>query len=68
VFVDAGTKSSRCCSLSCLRHIFLPMWIIRGGALSNLGIPCIVSADISNLPAYELNPGTLATVQVTSAL
>ncbi|PPS13339.1 hypothetical protein GOBAR_AA07242 [Gossypium barbadense] len=32
-------------------HLYFPCGIIRG-ALSNLGIPCAVSADISNLPAY----------------
>ncbi|GAV82202.1 TRAPP domain-containing protein [Cephalotus follicularis] len=30
-------------------HLYFPCGIIRG-ALSNLGIPCAVSADISNLP------------------
>lgn len=34
-------------------HLYFPCGIIRG-ALSNLGIPCAVSADISNLPACEL--------------
>ncbi|KAH0680076.1 hypothetical protein KY285_021083 [Solanum tuberosum] len=33
-------------------HLYFPCGIIRG-ALSNLGIPCAVSADISNLPAYK---------------
>ncbi|KAK2977370.1 hypothetical protein RJ640_013349 [Escallonia rubra] len=33
-------------------HLYFPCGIIRG-ALSNLGIPCAVSADISNLPACE---------------
>ncbi|KAL5537997.1 hypothetical protein UlMin_046148 [Ulmus minor] len=31
-------------------HLYFPCGIIRG-ALANLGIPCTVSADISNLPA-----------------
>ncbi|KAK7284303.1 hypothetical protein RJT34_19048 [Clitoria ternatea] len=31
-------------------HLYFPCGIIRG-ALSNLGIPCTVSADISSLPA-----------------
>ncbi|KAK7849950.1 trafficking protein particle complex subunit 6b [Quercus suber] len=31
-------------------HLYFPCGIIRG-ALSNLGIPCAVTADISNLPA-----------------
>uniref|UniRef100_A0A803PT00 Trafficking protein particle complex subunit 6B n=1 Tax=Cannabis sativa TaxID=3483 RepID=A0A803PT00_CANSA len=34
-------------------HLNFPCGIIRG-ALSNLGIPCAVSADITNLPACEL--------------
>lgn len=34
-------------------HLYFPCGIIRG-ALSNLGIPCAVSADISSLPACEL--------------
>ncbi|KAL6584439.1 hypothetical protein OROMI_003728 [Orobanche minor] len=34
-------------------HLYFPCGIIRG-ALSNLGIPCAVSADISNLPAWVL--------------
>ena len=33
-------------------HLYFPCGIIRG-ALSNLGIPCAVTADISNLPACE---------------
>lgn len=33
-------------------HLYFPCGIIRG-ALSNLGIPCAVSADISDLPACE---------------
>ncbi|WOK92963.1 trafficking protein particle complex subunit 6B [Canna indica] len=35
-------------------HLYFPCGIIRG-ALSNLGIPCAVSADISNLPACKLH-------------
>ncbi|MCL7041553.1 hypothetical protein MKW94_007764 [Papaver nudicaule] len=31
-------------------HLYFPCGLIRG-ALSNLGIPCAVSADMSNLPA-----------------
>ncbi|RWR86998.1 trafficking protein particle complex subunit 6B-like protein isoform X2 [Cinnamomum micranthum f. kanehirae] len=31
-------------------HLYFPCGIIRG-ALTNLGIPCAVSADMSNLPA-----------------
>ncbi|KAJ1417078.1 TRAPP complex, Trs33 subunit [Sesbania bispinosa] len=37
-------------------HLYFPCGIIRG-ALSNLGIPCAVSADISNLPAYKTKKG-----------
>jgi len=38
-------------------HLYFPCGIIRG-ALTNLGIPCAVSADISNLPACKyLCPG-----------
>lgn len=33
-------------------YLYFPCGIIRG-ALSNLGIPCAVSADISNLPACK---------------
>lgn len=33
-------------------HLYFPCGIIRG-ALSNLGIPCAVSADISGLPACK---------------
>ncbi|KAL2942291.1 Trafficking protein particle complex subunit 6B [Bienertia sinuspersici] len=33
-------------------HLYFPCGIIRG-ALTNLGIPCAVSADISNLPACK---------------
>ncbi|KAM3256296.1 hypothetical protein ACQJBY_049031 [Aegilops geniculata] len=34
--------------------LYFPCGLIRG-ALTNLGIPCAVSADMSNLPACELN-------------
>ncbi|KAF6135865.1 hypothetical protein GIB67_022481 [Kingdonia uniflora] len=34
-------------------HLYFPCGIIRG-ALSNLGIPCAVSADISEFPACKL--------------
>ncbi|KAF3970557.1 hypothetical protein CMV_005757 [Castanea mollissima] len=34
-------------------RLYFPCGIIRG-ALSNLGIPCAVTADISNLPACTL--------------
>ncbi|XP_042484559.1 trafficking protein particle complex subunit 6b [Macadamia integrifolia] len=40
------SKASQATSM----HLYFPCGIIRG-ALSNLGIPCAVSADISNLPA-----------------
>ncbi|XP_051147645.1 uncharacterized protein LOC127262852 [Andrographis paniculata] len=42
----ADNKSMQAASL----HLYFPCGIIRG-ALSNLGITCAVSADISNLPA-----------------
>ncbi|KAF8380805.1 hypothetical protein HHK36_028299 [Tetracentron sinense] len=45
----AENKSTQATSM----HLYFPCGIIRG-ALSNLGIPCAVSADISNLPACEL--------------
>ncbi|XP_050220954.1 uncharacterized protein LOC126671243 [Mercurialis annua] len=44
--VVAESKSAQAMSM----HLYFPCGIIRG-ALSNLGIPCAVSADISNLPA-----------------
>ncbi|EEF49741.1 trafficking protein particle complex subunit 6B isoform X1 [Ricinus communis] len=40
------SKSAQAMSM----HLYFPCGIIRG-ALSNLGIPCAVSADISSLPA-----------------
>ncbi|KAL5156045.1 Bifunctional 3-dehydroquinate dehydratase/shikimate dehydrogenase, chloroplastic [Glycine soja] len=43
----AESKAAQAMSM----HLYFPCGIIRG-ALSNLGIPCAVSADISNLPAY----------------
>ncbi|XP_076896357.1 uncharacterized protein LOC143624590 [Bidens hawaiensis] len=43
---DAGNKAAETTGM----HLYFPCGIIRG-ALSNLGIPCAVSADISNLPA-----------------
>ncbi|KAL5136036.1 Bifunctional 3-dehydroquinate dehydratase/shikimate dehydrogenase, chloroplastic [Glycine soja] len=42
----AESKAAQAMSM----HLYFPCGIIRG-ALSNLGIPCAVSADISNLPA-----------------
>ncbi|KAL7582682.1 hypothetical protein Lser_V15G45804 [Lactuca serriola] len=41
-----GNKAAEASSM----HLYFPCGIIRG-ALSNLGISCAVSADISNLPA-----------------
>lgn len=35
-------------------HLYFPCGLIRG-ALSTLGIPCAVSADISNLPACKFH-------------
>ncbi|XP_031491471.1 uncharacterized protein LOC116258450 [Nymphaea colorata] len=37
-------------ALTANMHLYFPCGIIRG-ALTNLGVPCAVSADISNLPA-----------------
>ncbi|CAK9328325.1 unnamed protein product [Citrullus colocynthis] len=45
-FADGENKAAQATSM----HLYFPCGIIRG-ALSNLGIPCAVSADISNLPA-----------------
>jgi len=42
----AESKAAQAMSM----HLYFPCGIIRG-ALSNLGIPCAVSADITNLPA-----------------
>ncbi|CAI0432303.1 unnamed protein product, partial [Linum tenue] len=42
----AESKAAQAMSM----YLYFPCGIIRG-ALSNLGIPCAVSADISNLPA-----------------
>ncbi|KAI4369419.1 hypothetical protein MLD38_017859 [Melastoma candidum] len=43
---DGENKAARAMTM----HLYFPCGIIRG-ALSNLGIPCAVSADVSNLPA-----------------
>ncbi|XP_078438905.1 transport protein particle (TRAPP) component [Wolffia australiana] len=43
---DSDSKAAQAASM----HLYFPCGIIRG-ALTNLGIPCAVSADISNLPA-----------------
>ncbi|KAJ0593039.1 putative transport protein particle (TRAPP) component [Helianthus annuus] len=45
---EAGNKAAETTGM----HLYFPCGIIRG-ALSNLGIPCAVSADISNLPACK---------------
>lgn len=47
---DGESKAAQATSM----HLYFPCGIIRG-ALSNLGIPCAVSADISNLPACKWN-------------
>ncbi|MQM04431.1 hypothetical protein Taro_037225 [Colocasia esculenta] len=44
--LSADNKAAQATSM----HLYFPCGIIRG-ALSNLGIPCAVSADTSNLPA-----------------
>ncbi|CAI0384346.1 unnamed protein product [Linum tenue] len=46
--MSAESKAAQAMSM----YLYFPCGIIRG-ALSNLGIPCAVSADISNLPACE---------------
>lgn len=45
---DPESKGAQAMSMYC----YFPCGIIRG-ALSNLGITCAVSADISSLPACE---------------
>ena len=47
---DPESKAAQAMSM----YLYFPCGIIRG-ALSNLGIPCAVSADISSLPACEYN-------------
>lgn len=47
---EAGNKAAETTGM----HLYFPCGIIRG-ALSNLGIPCAVSADISNLPACKFS-------------
>ncbi|KAL4179670.1 hypothetical protein AMTRI_Chr13g121240 [Amborella trichopoda] len=42
----ADNKTAQAASM----HLYFPCGIIRG-ALTNLGVPCAVSADLSNLPA-----------------
>jgi len=51
----AETKAAQAMSM----HLYFPCGIIRG-ALSNLGIPCAVSADISSLPACAYPPISLS--------
>ncbi|RZC71285.1 hypothetical protein C5167_034458 [Papaver somniferum] len=47
---SVGTTESKAEQATSM-HLYFPCGLIRG-ALSNLGIPCAVSADMSNLPAY----------------
>ncbi|XP_024979628.1 trafficking protein particle complex subunit 6B-like isoform X2 [Cynara cardunculus var. scolymus] len=47
---DPSTMSENKAAQATGMHLYFPCGIIRG-ALSTLGIPCAVSADISNLPA-----------------
>ncbi|KAJ4719563.1 trafficking protein particle complex subunit 6B [Melia azedarach] len=47
---DSSTPAESKAAQASSMHLYFPCGIIRG-ALSNLGIPCAVSADISNLPA-----------------
>lgn len=48
--IDPSTMAENKVAQATSMHLYFPCGIIRG-ALSNLGIPCAVSADISNLPA-----------------
>ncbi|KAG5232564.1 hypothetical protein OIU76_016730 [Salix suchowensis] len=53
--VDNGTQDPESKAAQAMSmYLYFPCGIIRG-ALSNLGIPCAVSADISSLPACEYN-------------
>ncbi|KAI3774741.1 hypothetical protein L1987_49303 [Smallanthus sonchifolius] len=47
---DTNAMSENKSAQTTSMHLYFPCGIIRG-ALSTLGIPCAVSADISNLPA-----------------
>ncbi|KAL8242498.1 hypothetical protein R6Q59_012800 [Mikania micrantha] len=47
---DSSTMSDNKFAQATSMHLYFPCGIIRG-ALSTLGIPCAVSADISNHPA-----------------
>ena len=49
---DPSTMSENKAAQATGMHLYFPCGIIRG-ALSTLGIPCAVSADISNLPACK---------------
>ncbi|KAA8536931.1 hypothetical protein F0562_029409 [Nyssa sinensis] len=51
---DPSTMAENKAAQAVGMHLYFPCGIIRG-ALSNLGIPCAVSADISNLPACDRN-------------
>ncbi|KAL4370143.1 hypothetical protein AHAS_Ahas06G0036300 [Arachis hypogaea] len=48
---DSLTTAENKAASTISMHLYYPCGIIRG-ALSNLGITCAVTADISNLPAY----------------
>ncbi|KAI6684742.1 hypothetical protein NL676_030655 [Syzygium grande] len=48
--LETGQEGDNKATEAMSMHLYFPCGIIRG-ALSNLGIPCAVSADISNLPA-----------------
>ncbi|KAI9084761.1 hypothetical protein K1719_033167 [Acacia pycnantha] len=47
---NSGSSAENKAAQAMSMHLYFPCGIIRG-ALSNLGITCAVSADISNLPA-----------------
>ncbi|KAF7851729.1 hypothetical protein BT93_L3039 [Corymbia citriodora subsp. variegata] len=48
--LETGQEGDNKATEAMSMHLYFPCGIIRG-ALSNLGIPCAVSADISSLPA-----------------
>ncbi|KAD2394350.1 hypothetical protein E3N88_41327 [Mikania micrantha] len=50
---DSSTMSDNKFAQATSMHLYFPCGIIRG-ALSTLGIPCAVSADISNHPACNI--------------
>lgn len=51
---DPSAMSENKAAQATSMHLYFPCGIIRG-ALSTMGIPCAVSADISNLPACKFS-------------